>query len=61
VAYTLNVIQDMLEKVPEPARTVYDDGCVYRTQCQELRGSDGRRFGGNTLDSRRGKREKARY
>ncbi|SRR5258708_36093628 len=38
VAYTLNVIQDMLEKIPEPARTVCATAAFTGLSASELRG-----------------------
>lgn len=38
VAYTLDVIQDMLEKLPEPARTVCATAAFTGLSASELRG-----------------------
>lgn len=38
VAYMLNVIQDMLEKIPEPARTVCATAAFTGLSASELRG-----------------------
>ena len=38
VAYTLNVIQDMLEKIPEPVRTVCATAAFTGLSASELRG-----------------------